>query len=222
MCEMEVVTIKKMDKEFSKGEELANSITHGLGVILSIAALVLLIVFASMKGDGWDIVIFIIYGVTMTFLYMSSTLLHSFPNGRAKDFFEFLDHSAIYFYIAGSYTPILLLVIQGALGWVLFGIIWFLAIAGTVFKAFFVKRFIVLSTVLYVVMGWIIVFAWNPLIENLSKEALILLVSSGLLYTLGSVFYVWRGFKYHHAVWHLFVVAGSVAFFFFVLFYLVF
>jgi hemolysin III len=166
--------------------------------------------------------IFIIYGVTMLFLFSSSTILHILPNGKKKDLFEIIDHSAIYFYIAGSYTPILSLLIGGTLGWVLLWILWFLAIAGTVFKSFFVKRFIILSTVLYVVMGWIIVVAWNPLIDALSTNGIILLVISGLLYTFGSIFYVWRGFKYHHAVWHLFVIGGSVAYFIFVLNYLIF
>jgi hemolysin III len=213
--------MKTIQKNFSKGEEIANSITHGIGVLLSIAALVLLIIYSSENNNAWEMVTFIIYGVTMVLLYSSSTLLHSFPDGKAKNIFEIMDHSAIYFFIAGSYTPILLLVIKGTLGWTLLGVIWFLAIGGTIFKAFFVKKYIVLSTVLYVVMGWLIVFAWNPLIENLSKEAILLLVISGLLYTLGSIFYMWRGFKYHHAVWHLFVVAGSVIYFFFILFHVI-
>lgn len=205
---------------FSKGEEIANSITHGIGALLSIAALVLLIVFSSLYGTAWHVVSFTLFGVTMVFLYTSSTLLHALPPGKGKDVFEILDHSSIYFFIAGSYTPFLFLAVKGWLGWTLFGIVWGLAIGGTVFKSFFVKKFLMTSTLLYVVMGWMIVFAWKPLVENLQPEGLMLLVIGGVLYTLGSIFYIWRGFKFHHALWHLFVIAGSVMHFFAVILYL--
>ena len=204
---------------FSKQEEIANSITHGIGALLSIAALVILIVFSSLYGSAWHVVSFTIFGVTMLILYTSSTLVHSFPEGKAKDVFEIMDHSSIYFFIAGSYTPFLLIAIKGPLGWTLFGIVWGLALAGTVFKCFFVKKYLFTSTVLYVVMGWLIVFAWKPLANNLSSQGISLLIIGGTLYTLGAIFYVWRGFKFHHAVWHLFVIAGSAAIFFSVLFY---
>ncbi|MFL6560128.1 MAG: hemolysin III family protein [Bacillus sp. (in: firmicutes)] len=204
---------------FSKKEELANSITHGVGALLSISALVILIVFSFHYGNVWHIVSFTIFGVTMVILYMSSTLLHSFPEGKAKDIFEIFDHSSIYFFIAGTYTPFLLVVIKGTLGWTLFGIVWGLAIAGTVFKCFFVKKYLFSSTALYVVMGWLIVFAWKPLVNNLSPQGMTYLIIGGALYTIGAIFYVWRGFKYHHAVWHVFVLAASVAHFFCVLFY---
>ena len=204
---------------FSKQEEIANSITHGIGAILSISAIVILIVFSSLYGTAWHVVSFTIFGVTMFILYMSSTLLHSFPEGKAKDIFEIFDHSSIYFFIAGTYTPFLLIVIKGTMGWSLFGIVWSLAIAGTIFKCFFVKKYLFTSTVLYVVMGWLIVFAWKSLVNNLSPEGMIYLVIGGALYTLGAIFYVWRGFKYHHAVWHLFVIAGSALHFFCILLY---
>ena len=204
---------------FSKQEELANSITHGVGALLSISALVILIVYSSLFGSVWHIVSFTIFGVTMVFLYLSSTLLHSFPEGKVKDIFEIFDHSSIYFFIAGTYTPFLLVVIKGTLGWTLFGIVWGLAIAGTVFKCFFVKKYLFSSTALYVVMGWLIVLAWKPLVHNLAPQGMTYLIIGGALYTLGAIFYVWRGFKYHHAVWHLFVLAASVVHFFCVLFY---
>lgn len=204
---------------FSKKEELANSITHGIGALLSISALVILIVYATLYGTVWHVVSFTIFGVTMFILYMSSTLLHSFPEGKVKDIFEIFDHSSIYFFIAGTYTPFLLVVIKGTLGWSLFGIVWGLAIAGTVFKCFFVKKYLFSSTALYVVMGWLIVFAWKPLVNNLAPQGMTYLIIGGALYTLGAIFYVWRGFAYHHAVWHLFVLAASVAHFFCVLFY---
>lgn len=205
---------------FSKGEEIANSITHGIGALLSIAALVLLIVFSSLYGNAWHVVSFTLFGVTMVLLYTSSTLVHSFPPGKAKNIFEVMDHSSIYFFIAGTYTPFLFIAVKGWLGWTLFGIVWGLAIGGTVFKAFFVKKFLLASTLLYVVMGWLIVFAWNPLVENVPSQGVVLLVTGGVLYTVGAVFYVWRGFKFHHAIWHLFVLGGTATHFFAVLFYL--
>ena len=199
---------------FSKREELANAIIHGVGTLLSIAALVILIVSSVKYGDAWHVVSFTLFGASMVLLFTSSTLVHAFPAGRAKDFFEIMDHSSIYYLIAGSYTPLLFIVVKGPLGWTLFGIMWGLAIAGTVFKAYFVKRFLHTSTILYVVMGWLIVFAWKPLITNMSTEGLILLALGGLLYTGGAVFYVWRGFPYHHAVWHIFVLAAAILVFF--------
>lgn len=205
---------------FTRGEEIANSITHGVGAVLSIAALTLLIVFSVLFGDVWHIVSFTIFGVTMLLLYLSSTLVHSFPQGKVKDLFEIFDHASIYLFIAGTYTPFLFLAVKGTLGWTLFAVVWGLAIAGTVFKCFFVKRFLKTSTLLYVVMGWLIVFAWDTLVQNISMTSLVLLVSGGVLYTLGAIFYVWRGFKFHHMVWHLFVLAGSVSHFFSVLYLL--
>lgn len=202
---------------FSKREEIANAIIHGIGALLSVAALVILIVSSALHGTAWHVVSFTLFGATMVILYVSSTLVHGFPAGRAKDVFEVLDHSSIYFFIAGTYTPFLFIAVKGPLGWTLFGVVWGIAIAGTVFKAFFVKRFLHTSTLLYVVMGWLLVFAWKPLVTNISTEGLILLAVGGVLYTFGAIFYVWRGFTYHHAVWHVFVLAASVLHFFAVL-----
>jgi hemolysin III len=200
---------------FSKGEEIANSVTHGIGALLSIAALVILIVFSSIYGTAWHIVSFTIFGSTMVLMYMSSTLLHAFPEGsKVKDIFEIFDHSSIYFFIAGTYTPFMFVAVKGWLGWTIFGIVWGVAIGGTVFKSFFVKKFLFTSTALYVFMGWLIVFAWKPLSHSLEPLGLHYLVIGGLLYTVGSIFYIWRGFKYHHALWHLFVIAGSIMHFF--------
>ena len=205
---------------FSKEEEISNSITHGIGVILSIAALVILIVFASLYGNVWHVVSFTLFGATMLLLYTSSTLLHALKPGKAKDFFEIMDHSSIYFFIAGSYTPFLLVAAQSATGWTLFGIVWGLAIAGTIFKAFFVKKFLFTSTLLYVVMGWLIVFVWNDLVAAIHLTSLILLIIGGLLYTVGAIFYIWKLFKHHHAVWHVFVLSATVCHFFAVLYLL--
>lgn len=204
---------------YSRREEVANAVTHGIGALLSVAALVLLIVFASLNGTAWHVVSFTVYGVTMLLLYTCSTLVHSFPEGKVKDLFEIFDHSSIYLFIAGTYTPLLFNVIKGALGWTLFGIVWGIALSGIAFKAFYTKRFLFTSTVFYIAMGWMIVFAWPRLMENFAGGGLVLLVVGGVLYTLGTIFYVWRSFPYHHAVWHLFVLAGSVVHFFAILLY---
>lgn len=205
---------------YSRREEVANAITHGIGTVLSVAALVLLVVFASLKGTAWHVVSFSIYGTTMLLLYLNSTLVHSLREGKAKDLFEFFDHSSIYLFIAGTYTPFLLVAIRGTLGWSLFGIVWGVALFGVLFKAFFVKKFLFLSTIFYIAMGWLIVIAWNPLSASVASGGMTLLMAGGILYTLGTVFYVWRGFPFHHAVWHIFVLAGSVTHFFAVLIYL--
>ncbi|MFD2673130.1 PAQR family membrane homeostasis protein TrhA [Marinicrinis sediminis] len=205
--------------EYNLREEVANAISHGIGTLLSIAALVLLVVFASLYGDAWHIVSFTIFGVSLVLLYTCSTLLHSFPKGKVKNLFEILDHSMIYVLIAGTYTPFLLVSLRGPLGWTLFGIIWGLTAAGIVFKVFFVKRFIILSTLLYIVMGWMIIFGFGPLRESVPDTGIFWLVLGGVVYTLGSIFYVWRKIPYHHAIWHLFVIGGSVCHFFAIFFY---
>ncbi|MCL6458343.1 MAG: hemolysin III family protein [Gorillibacterium sp.] len=203
---------------YSRKEEVANAITHGVGVLMSIAVLVLLVAFASFYGTVWHVVSYSIFGLTMLLLYTSSTLVHSFPEGKVKDLFEIFDHSSIYLFIAGTYTPIMLSVIRGPLGWTLFGIIWGIAILGVLFKVFFVKRFLFTSTFIYILMGWVIMFAWKPMVAAFSHEAIVLLVVGGLSYTVGTVFYMWRSFPFHHAVWHLFVLGGSVTHFFCILY----
>ncbi len=206
-----------MDKQelHSTGEEIANAITHGIGVIFAIAALVILIVFSAGKGAKY-IVSVSIYGATLFLLYLASTLYHSLK-GKAKDIFRIFDHSAIYLLIAGTYTPFTFLIIRGWQGWFLFGIIWTLAIIGILFKVFFTGRFTLLSTLLYILMGWIVVVFIESVIKFMPHNGLILLVMGGLSYTLGAVFYVFKWFKFHHAVWHLFVLAGSVLHFFAIL-----
>ncbi|MEJ8778384.1 PAQR family membrane homeostasis protein TrhA [Pseudogracilibacillus sp. ICA-222130] len=204
---------------FSKREEIANAITHGIGALLSVVALTLLIVYASMYGSAAHVVSFTIFGVTMLNLYVSSTLLHALPKGKAKDIFEILDHSSIYLFIAGTYTPITLIVMDGALGWVLFGIVWGVTVFGIVFKVFFVKKFLFVSTILYILLGWLVVIGWDQIISNLHGNGVTLLVIGGVLYTVGTIFFLWRGFKYHHAIWHLFVVGGSVFHFFAIFLY---
>ncbi|WP_096189478.1 PAQR family membrane homeostasis protein TrhA [Evansella halocellulosilytica] len=204
---------------FTKKEEIANAITHGIGIVLGVGALVLLIVFASLHGTVGHVISFTIYGVTFLLLYVCSTLLHSFQKEKVKSVFEILDHSAIYLFIAGTYTPIMVIVVDGTIGWVLLSVVWALAAAGIVFKIFFVKRFIVLSTLFYIGMGWLVVFVLNPIMTKVALPGVILLITGGVLYTVGTVFYIWRKFRYHHAVWHLFVLAASITHFLSILLY---
>ncbi|MCR8926945.1 hemolysin III family protein [Priestia megaterium] len=204
---------------FTRGEEIANAITHGVGAVLSIVGLTLLIVLSSLEGTPWHVISFTIYGVTMLLLYVSSTLVHSFPEGKVKDLFEIFDHSSIYLFIAGTYTPFLFIAVKGTIGWTLFGIVWGIALAGIVFKAFFVKKFLFISTILYVFMGWMIVFAWDSLTQNIAHQGIVLLVVGGVLYTIGAVFYVWRGFRFHHMIWHMFVLGGTVLHFLAIILY---
>ncbi|AEN91158.1 MULTISPECIES: PAQR family membrane homeostasis protein TrhA [Priestia] len=204
---------------FTRGEEIANAITHGIGAVLSIVGLTLLIVLSSLEGTPWHVISFTIYGVTMLLLYVSSTLVHSFPEGKVKDLFEIFDHSSIYLFIAGTYTPFLFIAVKGTTGWTLFGIVWGIALAGIVFKAFFVKKFLFISTILYVFMGWMIVFAWDSLTQNIAHQGIVLLVVGGVLYTIGAVFYVWRGFRFHHMIWHMFVLGGTVLHFLAIILY---
>ena len=204
---------------YSKKEELANSITHGIGVALGVAALVILVVFASMQGDAWKIVSFSIYGTSLVVLYTASTLYHSFSSPKVKHYFKIMDHAAIYLLIAGTYTPILLVMLRGTLGWTMFGIIWGLALMGILFKLFFVNRFNVVSTIIYLLMGWLIIFAAKPMIDFIPEGALYWLLAGGLSYSFGVIFYLWTKIPYHHSIWHLFVLGGSICHFFAVLFY---
>lgn len=207
-------------ENFTKGEEITNAILHGIGLGLAIVALVVLVVFAKVSGNVWHIVSFSIYGSTLIILYLSSTLYHSFPDGKVKNIFEIFDHSAIYLLIAGTYTPLTLISLRGYLGWTIFGVVWGIAVIGIIFKVFWVKRFVIFSTVLYIIMGWLIIFAINPLIATMTETSIMFLVVGGVLYTVGTIFYVWRRMKYHHAVWHTFVLAGSICHFFTILFLL--
>lgn len=203
---------------FNKREELINTITHGFGALLSILGLIWLIIYAATYGNTLHIVSFTVFGITMFLMYISSTLLHAFPEGsKVKDLFQIFDHSSIYFFIAGTYTPFLFLAVKGSLGWTLFAIVWGMAIGGTIFKSFFVKKYVTISTIHYILMGWLIVFAWKPLTQSINPIGLSYLVLGGVVYTIGAIFYLWRGFKYNHALWHIFVIIGSVLHFFSVL-----
>lgn len=202
----------------TKKEEIWNAISHGIGFILAIPALVFLILKGAQSGSAIQIVSYTIFGTSMLLLFLMSTLLHSMPV-KIKKLFSILDHSAIYVLIAGTYTPFALISLQGPLGWTLFGIIWGLAILGILFKAFFIHRYEFVSLIFYVAMGWLIVIAIKPLIQSITTPGFLLLLSGGILYTVGAIFYAWRRLPYNHAIWHLFVIAGSACMYFSVFLY---
>jgi hemolysin III len=194
---------------YSLGEEIAHSVTHGLGAVLSMVGLVMLVHRAYASGDPWRIVSFAIFGTTMVVLYVSSTLYHALIPPRARNVFKILDHVAIFLLIAGSYTPFLLVSLRSAWAWVLFGVVWGLTLGGVIFKVFFTGRFKLVSTLLYLGLGWLGIVVMKPLIPQISTSGLVWLVAGGLAYSLGTIFYLWRGMKYHHAVWHVFVMVGT-------------
>lgn len=197
-------------KDYSLGEEIFNAITHGLGVIFGIVALTVLCVLSSHFGTLSHTISYLVYGCSLILLYTCSTLYHALPSPKIKTLFKICDHSSIYVLIAGTYTPFLMLNLKGHNGMLLLGVIWGLAILGIIFKVFFTGRFKVLSTLLYVGMGWLIIFAYTPLKSNIRPEGLNWLLAGGLSYTLGTVFYLAKKTRYSHSIWHLFVLAGSV------------
>ncbi|PYF04702.1 PAQR family membrane homeostasis protein TrhA [Ureibacillus chungkukjangi] len=188
-------------------EELWNAITHGIGLFISIPACVILIILAVQKGSTVQIVSNSVFGASLVLLFLMSTLLHSMPE-KYKRFFSILDHSSIYILIAGSYTPFLLVAVDGVFGIVLLCTIWSIAIFGVVFKCLFIHKFETFSLILYIVMGWLIIFAIKPLYQFLQFDGFTVLLAGGLLFTFGSIFYAWRKIPYNHAIWHLFVIAG--------------
>ena len=210
----------KIINKFPLGEELANFISHAAGGVLSVAALVILIIRAVSLGNTLDIVSFAIFGTALVLMYTTSSIFHALKWNKAKEVFEILDHSVIYVLIASTYTPFLLIIVGGKEGITLLVIEWLICILGIVFKSFFVQKFVVFSTLLYIIMGWLVVFVWNDLLANISNISLFFLILGGILYTIGTLFYMWRLFKYHHLVWHIFVIFGSIAHFFAVYFIL--
>ena len=211
-------TKKKDYRALTIGEEIFNSVTHGIGTLLSIAALVILTVFAVKKGNAWHVVSFSIFGTSLVLLYLSSTLYHSFTKEKIKNLFARFDHSAIFLLIAGTYTPFVLTTLRGPLGWTLFGIVWGLAVAGIIIRSIYLTRFRKLMVGIYVAMGWMFLIAIVPMIQNLPSSSIIFLFVGGGCYSLGVIFYAWRNLKYGHGIWHLFVLAGSISHFFSVLY----
>ncbi|MEE4258231.1 MAG: hemolysin III family protein [Bacteroidales bacterium] len=202
-------------------EEFVNVLSHGIGFLLSVAALTLMVVFASLDGNAWHIVGVSIFGASLVVLYLASTLFHWSVRPKVRKYLNVFDHSAIYVLIAGTYTPFLLVTLNGPWGWSLFGVIWGLAIAGVVFKMFFTGKYDKLSLIIYVLMGWLILIAIVPLIQNLSTMGLIWLLIGGISYSIGAVFYLLNKMPFNHAIFHFWVLGGSICHFFAVFWYVI-
>ncbi len=205
----------------SLSERLFNTITHGIGSVLSIVALVLMVVYASYNSDAWSIVGVSIFGSTLILLYMSSTLYHAFSNGRVKQIFKTLDQSFIYLLIAGTYTPVLLITLRNTLGWTVFGLVWAMAIGGITHRIFFFDKFKKLSLISYIVMGWLSLIVFKSLLNAAPAELVVWLLIGGAFYTGGLIFYSWEKLPFNHAIWHLFVLGGSFSHFMGIYLYLV-
>lgn len=204
-------------KKYTLGEEIFNSVSHGVGAGLSIAGTVVLIVSAVIHTNAWGIVSSCIYGATLIILYTMSTLYHSLTNAKAKAFFRIMDHNTIFLLIAGTYTPITLYFLGGVTGWVLFAIVWGAAVIGIIINSINLEKARIPSIFCYVAMGWVIIFAIKPLIAAMPTVSLVFLIIGGVFYTLGIIFYAIKKVKYFHSVWHLFTVAGSVFHYFSIL-----
>lgn len=194
-------------------EEIASALTHGLGAVFALAGSAVLITLAAINGDGWQLFSSIVFGVALLLLYTASTLYHAIQHPVAKGRLKVFDHCAIYVLIAGTYTPFMLIGLRGPWGWSMFAAIWTLALAGVVFKLFYTGRFKALSTGIYIAMGWLIVVAIKPMLAAIDLWTLGWLLAGGLSYTLGTYFYHRESIRYSHAIWHLFVIGGSVCHF---------
>lgn len=212
--EIEEKAHELVEGAYSLAEEIANSITHGVGALFSIAALVLMVILAVTQQSTIAVVAASIYGASLVTLFFASTLYHGFPHPKIKAPLKIFDHCAIYLLIAGTYTPVMLISLQGTWGYTLTAVIWSLALLGIMFKIFFRERFPKLSLFTYIFMGWLIVVAGTEMIAKVPNGGLILLAAGGLVYTLGTVFYVWEKIPYNHAIWHVFVLAGAACHFF--------
>jgi len=205
---------------YSVVEEIAHALTHGVGAILSIVGLVFMLVWAAAYGDVWHVVAASIYGASLILLYTSSTLYHAFPWPRVKAVFQQMDHAAIYLLIAGTYTPFALINLRGPWGWSLLAVAWGIAFIGVMLELVLKERRKWLSLSLYLGLGWMALVAIKPMLDNVAADGLLLLLFGGLAYSFGVIFYVWKSMRFHHAIWHLFVLAGSM-FHFFAIFYYV-
>lgn len=199
-------------------DELASSVTHGIGLGLSIAGFAVLLFLAIVRGGVWQIVSCAVYGVTLVCVYACSTLYHGLPSRRVKHVLRIFDHSAIFLLIAGTYTPFLLVNLRGGWGWSLLGTVWGLAVAGIVLKVWFVDGHPILSTGVYILMGWLALVAVKPLFHAVPTIGLIWLLAGGVMYTVGVAFYAWKRIPYNHVIWHLFVMAGSTCHYFAVIY----
>ncbi len=212
---------KSLPPKYTLGEELFNSISHGVGVLLSIAALVLLIVFGAKSGVGYNLAAGIVYGISLLVLYTMSMVYHIVQGKRGKAVMRIFDHCSIFVLIAGTYTPYLLVTLDKTLGWVMFGIIWAMAVIGIILNSIDLEKFRIFSLVCYVVMGWAIIFTIKPIISAIPFMGVFLLVLGGIIYTVGVIFYVLKKYKYMHSVWHLFVLGGSICHYLSILLYVV-
>lgn len=206
-------------KYYSPIEEKINIISHTIGLILSIVALILLVTHANLHGDLWHIVSFSIFGASLIILYAASTFYHSAKKSELRNRLKIIDHASIYVLIAGTYTPFTLVTLNGTIGWVIFGTSWGLALTGIILKLFFTGKYNLISTIMYVLMGWVIVFAIKPLINNLPLEGLLWLFAGGISYTIGAILYSIKKIKFSHAIFHMFVLIGSFCHFMSVFFY---
>lgn len=206
-----------LNKRYSLGEEIFNAVSHGAGSLISIAGTVVLIVLSVIYGDAWAVVSSAIYGASLIILYTMSTLYHAITNERAKRFFRIMDHNTIFFLIAGTYTPITLVCLRGWVGWTLFGVVWTAAVVGIILNSINLERFRKASLVCYILMGWVVILAIGPILENMPAISLTFLLVGGAFYTVGVIFYAIKRVKYFHSVWHLFTVAGSVFHYFSIL-----
>lgn len=206
--------------KYSLGEEIMSAVVHGVGALLSIAALILCVVFSAHNGSTTAVLSSIIYGVTLIILYTMSTLYHSLAVNNAKRVFRIIDHCSIFLLIAGTYTPYTLIALEKPLGYILFSIIWGIAIIGIILNAIDLKKYKAISFISYLVLGWIIIFAYNPLKAAVPYGGILLLVSGGIVYTVGSIFYGFgKNVRYFHSIFHLFVLAGSILHFLSILLY---
>lgn len=197
------------DERYTPSEEVANGVTHGIGLAASVAGAVALVILAAPGGDAWRILSSGVYGLALISMYTASTLYHLSRKPGKKRVLRVLDHCAIYLLIAGTYTPFTLVGLRGGWGWTLFGLVWGLALTGIAFKVFFTGRLNALSTAVYVLMGWLAVIAAKPMLEVLPGGVILWLLAGGVVYTAGTAFYHNRRVPYSHAVWHVFVIAGS-------------
>lgn len=194
---------------YTRSEEATNIISHAIGFFLGIAALVLMVVRASLHGDAWHIVGASIFGAGLIILYAASTFYHSARKPKLRSRLRVFDHATIYVLIAATYTPFTLVTLNGWVGWLMFGFVWAFALAGIILKLFFTGRYDVLSTLMYIFMGWMIIFAAKPLVENLSTDGLTWLIAGGVAYTVGAIVYGIKQIRFNHAIFHLFVLLGS-------------
>ncbi|OQY42845.1 MAG: hemolysin III [Anaerolineaceae bacterium 4572_78] len=205
---------------YTVGEEIANSITHGIGAILSLAGLTMLVLLASLFGTVWHIVGFSIYGTTLFLMYLISTLYHSFSQPRVKRVFRIMDHASIYLLIAGTYTPLFLIPMRSFFAWIILAIVWALAISGIIFKIYFVGRFEVVSVIFYILMGWLGAITPASLLDRMPEGSLGWILAGGIVYTVGVLFYSLHKIPYNHAIWHIFVIGGSFCHYWVMLIYI--